>query len=71
LASRHVAVTLVGSYPTVSPLPAASPENTPPAVCFLFHFPSAFAAWLSGFHTSSPASCPAVSGLSSTGCQCC
>jgi hypothetical protein len=61
LASRHVAVTLVGSYPTVSPLPAASPENTPSAVYFLFHFPSAFAAWLA------PASCPAVSGLSSIG----
>jgi hypothetical protein len=37
---------LVGSYPTVSPLPAASPENTPSAVCFLCHFPSAFAASL-------------------------
>src|SRR3954469_13256197 len=34
--------------------------DTSPAVCFLFHFPSAFAAWLA------PASCPAVSGLSST-----
>src|SRR5581483_1387972 len=31
------------------------------AVSFLFHFPSAFAAWLA------PASCPPVSGLSSTG----
>src|SRR4051794_15556827 len=51
---------LVGSYPTVSPLPATSPENTSPAVCFLCHFPSAFAASLAG------ASCPAVSGLSST-----
>src|SRR4051812_40105257 len=51
---------LVGSYPTVSPLPATSPENTSPAVCFLCHFPSAFAASLGG------ASCPAVSGLSST-----
>src|SRR6266487_2801633 len=60
LASRRVATTLVGSYPTVSPLPAASPENTPPAVCFLCHFPSAFAASLTG------ASCPVVSGLSST-----
>src|SRR5712691_12394245 len=60
LASRRVATTLVGSYPTVSPLPAASPENTPSAVCFLCHFPSAFAASLTG------ASCPAVSGLSSS-----
>ena len=60
LASRRVATTLVGSYPTVSPLPAASPENTPSAVCFLCHCPSAFAASLTG------ASCPAVSGLSST-----
>jgi len=32
----------------------------PLAVSFLFHFPSAFAAWVS------PASCPAVSGLSSS-----
>ncbi len=31
-----------------------------PAVSFLFHFPSAFAAWVA------PASCPAVSGLSSS-----
>src|SRR4029079_4719896 len=60
LASRRVATTLVGSYPTVSPLPKASPENTPSAVCFLCHFPSAFAASLTG------ASCPVVSGLSST-----
>jgi len=27
LASRRVATALVGSYPTVSPLPSASPEN--------------------------------------------
>src|SRR3954470_5789786 len=46
LASRHVTVTLVGSYPTVSPLPPASPERlSPEAVSFLCHFPSAFAAW--------------------------
>src|SRR4249919_327689 len=31
---------LVGSYPTVSPLPVIRP-----AVSSLFHFPSAFAAW--------------------------
>ncbi len=40
--SRHVTVALVGSYPTVSPLPA---RLRVPAVSFLFHFPSAFAAW--------------------------
>src|SRR5207253_7009493 len=46
LASRRVATTLVGSYPTVSPLPPASPEShAPEAVSFLCHFPSAFAAW--------------------------
>src|SRR5690349_20471836 len=46
LASRRVATTLVGSYPTVSPLPPASPESSSPeAVSFLCHFPSAFAAW--------------------------
>src|SRR5581483_6963514 len=50
---------LVGSYPTVSPLPAAPPEITPSAVCFLCHCPSAFAA------SRKRASCPAVSGLSS------
>src|SRR5690242_7154428 len=60
LASRRVATTLVGSYPTVSPLPATSPEITSQAVCFLCHCPSAFAASLAG------ASCPVVSGLSST-----
>jgi len=31
---------LVGSYPTLSPLPVVRP-----AVSSLFHFPSAFAAW--------------------------
>src|SRR5207244_13147182 len=47
LASRRVTTTLVGSYPTVSPLPPASPEirSSPEAVSFLCHFPSAFAAW--------------------------
>src|SRR6185295_8775082 len=46
LASRRVTTTLVGSYPTVSPLPPASPEShAPEAVSFLCHFPSAFAAW--------------------------
>src|SRR5205814_2803788 len=33
--------------------------DTPSAVSFLCHFPSAFAAWVA------PASCPTVSGLSS------
>ena len=46
LASRRVTTTLVGSYPTVSPLPSASPESLSPlAVSFLCHFPSAFAVW--------------------------
>ena len=46
LASRRVTTTLVGSYPTLSPLPPASPESrSPEAVSFLCHFPSAFAAW--------------------------
>src|SRR3954454_16431907 len=44
LASRRVATTLVGSYPTVSPLPARL-RRCAPAVSFLCHFPSAFAAW--------------------------
>ena len=52
MASRRVATTLVGSYPTVSPLPAAPPELRRPAVSFLFHFPSAFAAW--GFPSALP-----------------
>jgi hypothetical protein len=44
--SRRVTATLVGSYPTFSPLPPASPESRSPlAVSFLCHFPSAFAAW--------------------------
>src|SRR5438876_1833166 len=46
LASRCVTTALVGSYPTVSPLPSASPESLSLlAVSFLCHFPSAFAAW--------------------------
>ena len=46
LASRRVTTTLVGSYPTFSPLPSASPESlSPPAVSFLCHFPLAFATW--------------------------
>ena len=46
LASRRVTTTLVGSYPTFSPLPPASPESrAPEAVSFLCHFPSAFAVW--------------------------
>ena len=34
---------LVGSYPTVSPLPA--PPKRPLAVCSLLRFPAAFAGW--------------------------
>ena len=46
LASRRVTTALVGSYPTFSPLPSASPESfSLLAVSFLCHFPSAFAAW--------------------------
>src|SRR5512145_1723740 len=55
---------LVGSYPTVSPLPARSCTNRP-AVSFLFHFPSAFAAWVAPSGTNQRP-CPAVSGLSSS-----
>ncbi len=36
---------LVGSYPTVSPLPAPIPKNRPLAVCSLLHFPSGRPAW--------------------------
>jgi hypothetical protein len=44
--SRRVTAALVGSYPTFSPLPSASPESfSLLAVSFLCHFPSAFAAW--------------------------
>ena len=59
--SRRVTTTLVGSYPTFSPLPPASPEK--------------FRRWRSPFCATfrrlsppgvSPASCPSVSGLSSS-----
>ena len=49
-----------GLLPHRFTLTAGVSGDPPVAVCFLFHFPSAFAAWLA------PASCPAVSGLSST-----
>src|SRR5213079_627949 len=52
LASRRVTTTLVGSYPTVSPLPSGVSGGAPPAVSFLCHFPSAFAAW--GFSSVLP-----------------
>ena len=42
-ASRPVTRPLVGSYPTVSPLPVLS---EPSAVCFLLHFPSGHPAWV-------------------------
>src|SRR5262249_30234904 len=58
--SRRVAATLVGSYPTVSPLPRHLRRTCRSAVSFLFHFPSAFAASLAR------PSCPSVSGLPST-----
>ena len=50
--SRRVATTLVGSYPTVSPLTDGASRDAPSAVSFLFHFPSAFAAW--GFPSTLP-----------------
>src|SRR5207302_8884803 len=60
LASRRVATTLVGSYPTFSPLPSASLElcrrRSPFCSTFRRLSPPGLA----------PASCPAVSGLSSS-----
>ena len=53
---RRSPAALVGSYPTVSPLPPALPRE---AVCFLLPLREVAPAWLS------PASCPAESGLSS------
>ncbi len=60
LASRRVATTLVGSYPTVSPLPAEPPETLRrrSAFCSTFRRLSP--------PGSTPASCPSVSGLSSS-----
>ena len=53
---RRSPAALVGSYPTVSPLP---PRRSAEAVCFLLPLREVAPAWLS------PASCPAESGLSS------
>jgi len=61
LASRRVTTALVGSYPTVSPLPPASPERS----CRRWRSP--FCATFRRLSPPgvSPASCPSVSGLSS------
>jgi len=61
LASRRVTATLVGSYPTVSPLPPASPETRRWRSAFCSTFRRLSPPGLA------PASCPVVSGLSSTG----
>ena len=53
---RRSPAALVGSYPTVAPLPPASPRT---AVSFLLPLREVAPAWLA------PASCPAESGLSS------
>src|SRR5437667_1216716 len=53
---RRSPTALVGSYPTVSPLPL---RRSAEAVCFLLPLREVAPAWLS------PASCPAESGLSS------
>src|SRR2546427_2489726 len=53
---RRSPAALVGSYPTVSPLPL---RRSAEAVCFLLPLREVAPAWLS------PASCPAESGLSS------
>src|SRR3989338_2973154 len=37
---------LVGSYPTVSPLPGPEAEPPAQAVCFLWHFPSRHRDWV-------------------------
>src|SRR5438093_9904603 len=37
---------LVGSYPTVSPLPGKEAGPPVPAVCFLWHFPSRHRDWV-------------------------
>src|SRR5205814_9569775 len=60
LASRRVTTTLVGSYPTLSPLPPASPESRR-------RWRSPFCATFRRLSPPgiSPASCPSVSGLSS------
>src|SRR6185437_13163932 len=61
LASRRVAAVAGGLLPHRFTLTCVASGAATQAVCFLCHFPSAFAASLTG------ASCPAVSGLSSTG----
>src|SRR5205814_6905697 len=46
LPSRHVTVTLVRSYRTVSALPVRGSRVAPPsAVCSLLHFPAGFPGW--------------------------
>src|SRR4029078_9946176 len=55
---RRSPAALVGSYPTVAPLPRASPRE---AVSFLLPLREVAPAWLT------PASCPVESGLSSNG----
>ena len=60
LASRRVATTLVGSYPTVSPLPPTSPEIGRRRFPFCATFRRLSPPGIS------PASCPVVSGLSSS-----
>src|SRR5205814_10616148 len=62
LASRRVAAVAGGLLPHRFSLTCVTSGAATQAVCFLCHFPSAFAASLTG------ASCPAVSGLSSTSC---
>src|ERR671925_2416027 len=61
LASRRVTTALVGSYPTFSPLPSASPER------YVRGWRSPFCATFRRLSPPgvSPASCPLVSGLSS------
>ena len=60
LASRRVTTALVGSYPTVSPLPPASPESRRRRSPFCATFRRLSPPGVS------PASCPSVSGLSSS-----
>jgi len=57
LASHRVTTVLVGSYPTVSPLPTPARRRSP--LCSTFRRLSPPGV--------SPASCPTVSGLSSDG----
>jgi hypothetical protein len=43
--ATRVATRAVRSYRTISTLPVRALSHAPSAVCFLFHFPSARAAW--------------------------